>query len=210
MSDLPPIDVPSLPVSSGDDDSGAEGLVVVDPKDARRTGNPTLMQDEWVMQQVWELRCKGLNAVKIGKVLDLKPERVRQMLASAQVYAAADIEETAREAVLLQVAQYDAIVEKWSEAAHDPMHPNGTAAAAVVIRCLENKAKLLGLKDVPMGRQQQAFDLRVALQSAEMRAALRAALDEADAGVQQQQQEAGAPVVEGAGLRAGQDGLPSS
>ncbi len=133
-----------------------------------------------LQRTIWRMRAAGMANDAIAEKLGISVVKVRHLLKVAQVLAATELAIEAKEHVALQAAQYDGLIERWSAVARNPDHPNGPAGAAVIIRCLEAKAKLLGLNGADVGDSKPAPSLQEALRSPEAREALRLALAQAD------------------------------
>ena len=151
-------------------------------------------------RKAWALACQGKNHHAIADELGVSTRTVQRDLEAALVLVHEETISDAKAYVLQQLAQYDALIEKWTPFAHKSTAEGAHLAAAVLIRCLENKAKLLGLENVKLSGGSGGSKIAEALASAETRALLRQMLDSADAQAASGVQASPLPAVQVDGL----------
>ena len=130
--------------------------------------------------EAWRLRVRGLTVRAIAERLNVSAptcwDYVREGLRLARE-ASADSAEAWRSQM---VEQLEELLGQWSPVALDPAALGSDKAAAIVLKCQEQRARLLGLDRLEIPAEVKQVDIAEAMASPAARAALRRMLDEAD------------------------------
>lgn len=134
--------------------------------------------------QAWQLRLQGRTVRQIAEALNVCEGTAWDFCREGLERARESGAKSALEWRGQILGQLDELIAAWSSVALAPKAEGSQAAAAIVIRAQEHRARLLGLDRVEgvvdLGARQQ-MTMEEALKSPATRAALRRALDEAEA-----------------------------
>lgn len=135
------------------------------------------------VRTAWALRVQGATVRGIAEKLNVCEATAwdfcREGLALARETAGQDAREWRDE----QLHRLSELIAAWGPLANEPIHPQSREASAIVVRCMEHQARLLGLDRVEgvvdFGKA-ESLSMEEALKSPATREALRRALNKAE------------------------------
>ncbi len=134
--------------------------------------------------RAWALKAEGKTTSEIADALGVSVVSANKYLRCGMEAARDHYTSAAMDHIQIILSQLESIISKWRKLADCPAAEGADRAAAIVLRALEQKAKLLGLEGkaggLVMDGGEQVMDLTEALKSQATREALRRMLDEAD------------------------------
>ena len=136
----------------------------------------------------WKLRCEGKTVPQIAEALGVSDSTAKAYLQRGLEAARASYTASAMDHIQVVLGQLESIISKWRELADCPAAEGADRAAAIVLRALEQKAKLLGLEGKGAGLVTDAagagptIDITEALKSPATRDALKRMIAEAEGG----------------------------
>lgn len=137
--------------------------------------------------KAWELRTKGRTVSEIATELGVSVVTARNYLQRGLEAARESYTASAMDHIQVILGQLDAIISKWRVLADCPAAEGADRAAAIVLKALEQRAKLLGLEGKGAGLVIDAagqggptIDLTEALKSPATRDALKRMITEAE------------------------------
>ncbi len=137
--------------------------------------------------KAWELRKNGKTITEIAKEIGVSVPTAYDYMQRGLESARAEYTASAVDHIQVIVGQLDTLISKWRELSDCPAVEGSDRAAAIVLKALEQKSKLLGLegKGGPLALENEAanqvIDITEALKSPATRDALKRMIAQAEA-----------------------------
>lgn len=136
--------------------------------------------------QAWRLRTEGRTVAEIAAVLGVGVSTAQGYLQKGLEAARETYTASAMDHIQVILGQLDGIISKWRQLADCPAAEGADRAAAIVLKALEQRAKLLGLEGKGAGLVTDGtgggatIDLTEALKSPATREALKRMIADAE------------------------------
>ena len=136
--------------------------------------------------KAWELRKNGKTITEIAKEIGVSVPTAYDYMQRGLESARAEYTASAVDHIQVIVGQLDTLISKWRELSDCPAVEGSDRAAAIVLKALEQKSKLLGLegKGGPLALENaaanQVIDITEALKSPATRDALKRMIAQAE------------------------------